>query len=103
MAKENKKDKIYDLDHVKQLRFYAIACLKSLGLNPKKACVHHLDKSLGKKEYVDISPKYLEETKEQISGDVKNILTKKFPAKPSGICKNCDYCHICSKKKRSFM
>lgn len=96
---ENQKDdKIYQLDHIKQLRFYAIACLKSLGLSPKKACVHHLDKSFMKKEYVDISPKNLEKTKEQIKEDVNNIIRKKFVPRPSKICKNCDYKFLCCKK-----
>lgn len=97
-TEKDKEDRIYELDHIKQLRFYAIACLKSLGLNPKKACVHHLDKGQNKKEYVDISPKHLEQTKEEISGDVRDILEKNFPPKQSKICKNCDYRYICPYK-----
>jgi len=98
-TEKEKKDKVYQLDHIKQLRFYAIACLKSLGLNPKRACVHHLDQTKDKKEYVNISPTFLNKTKKQIVKDVKDILKKNFPAKPSKICKNCDYRYICPEKK----
>ena len=98
-TESDKDDKVYKIDHIKQLRFYAIACLNSLGLKPRKAGIHHLDKTRNKKEYVDISPKHLDKTKEQIASDVKNILSKKFPPKPSSICNNCDYRYICPMKK----
>ncbi len=97
-TENDKPNKIYELDHIKQLRFYAIACLKSLGLSPKKACIHHLDTNRNEKEYVDISEKNLEKTKKEISSDVKHILSKNFHPKPSKICKNCDYRYLCASK-----
>lgn len=87
---------LYRLDHEKQLRLYAIACLESLGLSPQKACVHHLDED--KRVYVDISKKKLEETKYEIKNGINNILNKKFIPKVSKNCKNCDYGYICSDK-----
>lgn len=91
---------IYALDHKKQLRFYAIACLGSLGLSPKKACVHHLDKIRDEKEYVDISAQKLEKTKEEIKSVVKSILSEEFTACPSANCGECDYGLICPHKTK---
>lgn len=96
--KTEKKDGVYEVNHDRQLRFYAIACLKSLGLRPKKAFVHHLDKN--EKSEVDISPARLDETRDGIRKDVKRILAKKFTAKPKKhICEECDYRIICPFKK----
>ena len=96
--KTEKKDGVYEVDHTRQLRFYAIACLKSLGLKPKKAFVHHLDKNT--KTEVDISKKNLDETKEVIREGIKKVLSRKFPAKPEKeICTDCDYKVICPFKK----
>lgn len=98
-TEKDRDDKIYKLDYEKQLRFYAIACMKSLGLNPKKACIHHLDGTKNEKEYVDISAENLEKTKTEIQNDVEKILAKKYPAKPSRKnCENCDYRRICVNK-----
>jgi len=91
----------YKLDHDKQLRLYSIACLKSLGINPKKACVHYLDKSGGRKEFVDISQKALDETEKNIEKDLNQILVKKeFKACPSTTCQKCDYRLLCMHKKK---
>ncbi len=98
-TEDAKQDEVYSLDHAKQLRFYAIACLKSLGLTPEKACVHHLDGKTNKKDYVDISDVHLANTKDEIRSDVASILSKKFPARPSLACKECDYHHICPHKQ----
>ena len=98
--KTNKNDSIYQGDYDKQLRFYAIACLESLGLKPQKACVHHLDDD--KKEFVDISPSKLEEVKGQITDDIVSIMStnRQFIAKPDKkVCKECDYKVICPYKE----
>ena len=95
--KTEKKDGVYSADHERQLRFYAIACLESLGLKPDKAYVHHIDQN--KKSYVDISEKMLENTKDGIKVQVKSVLERNFPAKPDkDICEECDYKYICSMK-----
>jgi DNA helicase-2/ATP-dependent DNA helicase PcrA len=98
--KTNKNDSIYQGDYDKQLRFYAIACLESLGLKPEKACVHHLDDD--KKEFVDISSSKLEEVKRQIADDIVSIMStnRQFIAKPDKkVCKECDYSVICPYKE----
>jgi len=95
--KTDKKDGVYNLDHDKQLRYYAIACLRSLGLKPEKAYVHLLDQD--KKHYVDISENKLDKTKIEIKKQVGRILDDRFPAKPSKRnCEMCDYRGICHHK-----
>jgi ATP-dependent DNA helicase UvrD/PcrA len=98
--KTDRNDSIYQGDYDKQLRFYAIACLESLGLKPEVACVHHLDEN--KKTYVDISPSSLEGVKKQIKNDITSIMSRQFEAKPDKkICKECDFRLICPYKKKS--
>jgi len=92
--KTERNDSIYTADYERQLRFYAIACLESLGLNPRKAFVHHLDEN--RKSEVDISPVILGATKDGVAAEVSKILDKKFPPKPSvRVCSDCDYAMIC--------
>lgn len=96
--KTERKDGVYSVDHEKQLRFYAIACLDSLGIKPEKAYIHHIDDHT--KTYADISPKKLEETKVEISGQVSEILERRFPSKPEKKrCQDCDYAMICPYKE----
>lgn len=96
--KTDKKDSIYTPNYKKQLRFYAIACLESLGLRPQKAFVHHLDE--GKRVAVDVSGPKLKTTKKEVRDSVSHILSRKFPARPEGKkCWECDYRAICSYRK----
>lgn len=98
-----KAKKPYAMDYEKQLRLYALACMKSLGLNPKKAVIHHLDKNLfNKRTKVDISEEKLEDTKKGINETVTKILDKKFTSNQGSLCSDCDYKYICSKKKKCF-
>ncbi|MEM2145371.1 MAG: ATP-dependent DNA helicase [Candidatus Jordarchaeaceae archaeon] len=83
-------------DYKKQLKLYAIASLKALGLNPKKATVHHLDQ--GNTSEVDISPKELEKVEKEVKKQVEDIMNRKFPKNPNKEkCKKCDWTHICTK------
>lgn len=101
--KNEDNDEFYKVDYEKQLRLYSLACLKSLGLTPKKAVIHHLDKKLlFRTSEVDIKEEKLEETKNQIRNSVTNILENTFEAKPSSLCKECDYRFLCSKKKNKY-
>lgn len=100
-TENDKGAKPYEMDYHKQLRLYALACLKSLGLSPKKAVIHHLDKNLiNKKTSVDISEDALSNTKDEISKTIGSILDKKFNSKPSKLCTECDYRYVCSKKEK---
>jgi CRISPR/Cas system-associated exonuclease Cas4 (RecB family) len=71
--------------------------MRSLGLNPRRAAVHHLDS--GKKDYVDITTGKIEETKKNILKRIDCILGKKFPPILSKEkCAGCDYEKMCPMK-----
>ncbi len=100
-TESDKGAKPYEMDYHKQLRLYALACLKSLGLSPKKAVIHHLDKNLlNKKTSVDISEESLASTKNDVGKTIGCILDKRFDSKPGKLCNECDYRYVCSKKKK---
>jgi DNA helicase-2/ATP-dependent DNA helicase PcrA len=84
-------------DHEKQLKLYAIASLRALDLNPKKAVVHHLDdNSLNE---VDVSPSALKKTEEEVAKMVLKIINRQFPkTTDKGKCRKCDFQHLCSKR-----
>jgi DNA helicase II / ATP-dependent DNA helicase PcrA len=95
--KTEKEDGIYSVDYEKQVRYYAIGCLESLGLKPSKAFVHSLDGD--KIREIDISDDKLVDTKKEIGNQVDSILAKKFNAKPKkSHCDGCDYRNVCSFK-----
>lgn len=90
-------ENLYETDYDRQLRYYAIACLESLDLHPKKAVVHHLDN--GKIDVVDISPPKLKEIKTEIGTTVDSILSRNFQSQPEKEkCKQCDYKFLCNHK-----
>lgn len=94
---KTEKNKSYSLDYETQLRLYSIACIQSLGLNPKKAAVHHLD--TGDKDYVMITPEKLAETKNHVADRVDRIFVRKdFPPNRGRQCTECDYEKICHLK-----
>jgi DNA helicase-2/ATP-dependent DNA helicase PcrA len=95
--KTDRNDSVYSADYEKQLRFYAIACLESLGLKPERAYVHHLSENVTSE--VDISQANLDTVKQEVGKEVSAILKKQFPPRPSAkICSECDYKVICSFK-----
>jgi CRISPR/Cas system-associated exonuclease Cas4 (RecB family) len=97
--KNEKEDAdLYSRDYSLQLRLYAMACLESLGLHPKKACIHHLDIKGGDKEYVAIDEKSLEGARKEISSSISGIIDKKYIPNPTNQCQECDWKKICSKK-----
>ena len=85
-------------DYEKQLKLYAIASLRALGLNPKKATVHHLDE--GTASEVDISEKELRRVEEGVKKEVEEIMQRRFPKRPERKkCKVCDWRYICTKEE----
>jgi hypothetical protein len=70
--------------------------MKSLGLNPQQACIHHLDGN--SKDYVDISQPELDKAGEEMNGAISKIINGNFSPKPSKSCSDCDWQRICSKK-----
>lgn len=85
------------MDYAKQLKLYAIASLRALGMDPKKAVVHHLDdNSLSE---VDITPIALKQTEDEVRKTVDNILNRQFPKCGDGDkCRKCDMQQICPKR-----
>lgn len=80
-----------------QLRLYALAGMKSLGINPLAANIHYLTDNF--RQEVDISQDKLDETKESISNVIESIKNSEFKACPSDACKNCDVRFICSENQ----
>ncbi len=96
---EKDDNPLYRTDYEMQLRLYAIACMRSLGLNPQKACIHHLD--TGKKEDVGITEPELKETSTTMDNTISNIVDGNFPPKPSSSCADCDWRRICSHRPKT--
>lgn len=95
--KTEKEDGIYSVDYEKQVRYYAIGCLESLGLKPSKAYIHNLNGD--KIKEIDISNDKLIDIKKEIQNQVSDIHLKKFNAKPEeSTCQGCDYKNVCSFK-----
>jgi len=94
---ENEESELYKRDYELQLRLYAIACMKSLGLSPRKATIHHLDvkSGRGKKEEIDISSNSLDEASNTINNAIDRIIEKDFIPNPTELCQNCDWAQIC--------
>ena len=88
---------LYDTDYQKQLRYYALACIRSLNLHPQKAIIHHLDS--GMTDEVDISDDKLDETRNEIENSVRSILDRNFIPRPGkSKCYACDFKLLCSHK-----
>lgn len=97
--KNEKEDSdLYARDYGLQLRLYAMACLESLGLHPRKACIHHLDMDGGKKEYISIDEPSLDAARKEIADSISGIIGKQFNPYPTKRCAECDWRKICSKK-----
>lgn len=99
---EKEMTDFYEKDHGLQLRLYAIACLRALGLSPKKATVHHLDVKTGKgkKEEIDISPTALQKAYKEVGGAIDNIICRNLPPNPTALCTECDWTKICPHKDK---
>jgi len=95
---ERDNNPLYRTDYELQLRLYAIACLRSLGLDPKKACVHHLDS--GTRDYVGITEPELKQASAAMDDAISKIVDARFPPKPSTSCDNCDWRRICSHRPK---
>jgi DNA helicase-2/ATP-dependent DNA helicase PcrA len=100
---EKEDEELYKRDYDLQLQMYAIACLNSLGMNPREASIHHLDanhldaEDRGIKK-VDISEPSLAAAREKINQVISGIISKDFQSCPSIKCKKCDWMKICPKK-----
>ena len=83
-------------DYRKQLKLYAVASIRALGLNPKVATVHHLDE--GTTTEVEIGSEELLKTEDGVKSTVSDIMKRHFPKSPNrSKCKSCDWKYFCSK------
>ena len=80
-----------------QLRLYALAGDKSLGLNPQKAKIHYLSEDY--REEIDISEEKLNETQDTVSEIIDNIKNNQFEACPGENCAPCDARFVCSSRQ----
>lgn len=95
--KTERNDGVYKEHYDEQLRFYALACLESLGYRPQSAKVHHLEDDTITE--VDISAPELERTRTEITSRVDGILSRRFVATPQRtLCEGCDYRLLCPSK-----
>jgi len=79
-----------------QLRLYAIAAGRALGLKPKQSHVHYLTDNVRFK--VDISLEKIKKARETINGAVQGIKKRNFKRNPDKHCEECDFSLLCSKK-----
>jgi len=78
-----------------QLRLYAIAAGKALGLNPLISNIHYLTDNV--RFEVDVSEEKLNKAREIINDTVQGIKNRNFARKPGKQCQECDFCLICPK------
>jgi len=95
--KTEKKDGRRERDPLNrlQLRLYAIAVNRALGLDTKQAHVHYLSDNV--RFEVDLADKKLEESKNLVEGSIQGIKHRNFSKNPGSHCEECDFTMICSK------
>lgn len=91
--KTGKPPKRLNAEKKQQLLLYQIAAEEVFGLHPKKLSFYYLED--GSKLSFFGTDKEKQATKEKILEIIKEIQKSSFPAKPSYLCRYCDYRHIC--------
>jgi DNA helicase II / ATP-dependent DNA helicase PcrA len=84
-----------------QVQLYTIAAQEALGINTQKALIHFIDTDKNDRLAVQTSSAALETAKEELSYAIKGITKTKFirDARQDKICKSCDWCNMCPKRK----
>jgi DNA helicase-2/ATP-dependent DNA helicase PcrA len=84
-----------------QVQLYTIAAQEALGINTQKALIHFIDTDKNERLAVQTSPAALETAKEEISYALEGITkaTFKRDARQDKLCKSCDWCNMCPKRK----
>lgn len=84
-----------------QVQLYTIAAQEALGINTQKALIHFIDTDKNERLAVQTSTDALNTAKEEISFAITGITTAQFKrdARQNKICKSCDWCSICPKRK----
>lgn len=84
-----------------QVQLYTIASQEALGINTQKALIHFIDPNKNERLAVQTSPAALETAKEELSFAIQGITKANFKrdARQDKICKGCDWCNMCPKRK----
>jgi len=84
-----------------QVQLYTIAAQEALGINTQKALIHFIDTDKNERLAVQTAPAALETAKEELSYALKGITNATFKrdARQDKICKTCDWCNLCPKRK----
>jgi DNA helicase-2/ATP-dependent DNA helicase PcrA len=84
-----------------QVQLYTIAAQEALGINTQKALIHFIDTDKNERLAVQTSPAALETAREEISFALEGITkaTFKRDARQDKLCKSCDWCNMCPKRK----
>ncbi|MBK8698974.1 MAG: ATP-dependent helicase [Saprospiraceae bacterium] len=84
-----------------QVQLYTIAAQEALGINTQKALIHFIDTDKNERLAVQTSPAALETAKEELSFALEGITKATFrrDARQDKICKSCDWCTMCPKRK----
>ena len=84
-----------------QVQLYTIAAQEALGINTQKALIHFIDTDKNERLAVQTAPAALETAKEELSYALQGITkaTFKRDARQDKICKSCDWCNLCPKRK----
>lgn len=84
-----------------QVQLYTIAAQEALGINTQKALIHFIDTDKNERLAVQTAPAALETAKEELSFAIQGITkaTFKRDARQNKICKSCDWCNMCPKRK----
>lgn len=84
-----------------QVQLYTIAAQEALGINTQKALIHFLDTDKNERLAVQTSASALDTAKEELSFAINGITKANFrrDARQDKICKSCDWCNMCPKRK----
>jgi DNA helicase-2/ATP-dependent DNA helicase PcrA len=84
-----------------QVQLYTIAAQEALGINTQKALIHFIDTDKNERLAVQTSPGALETAKEELGFAIQGITKADFKrdARQDKICKSCDWCTMCPKRK----
>jgi DNA helicase-2/ATP-dependent DNA helicase PcrA len=84
-----------------QVQLYTIAAQEALGMNTQKALIHFIDTDKNERLAVQTSSPALDTAREELGFAIKGITkaTFKRDARQDKICKSCDWCSLCPKRK----
>jgi len=84
-----------------QVQLYTIAALEALGINTQKALIHFIDTDKNERLGVQTTPAALDTAREELKYAITGISQTNFrrDARQDKICKSCDWCNICPKRK----